>query len=253
MGVVINSAQLRVYLPADRAGRFDTHAFGRRRIVRASDDFVWEEPTKDDAFTTEWNGRAYACPRFPRLRMMEGVLAFRHANPGSALTSELAVRHAASELAAIRTTYPAARSYILTAPWHVPLRWFSAFDPSDRDLYEAPHGTSIRYRSLVSDAVERVAHTADVLEESGFDDHVVEDVADLERWLREFAGDAMVELDYHTVARLFPDAELAFDESGTDVVSSIAALEESDVEAAGVAYARVAARWAPVQALAYLN
>ena len=37
---------------------------------------------------------------------------------------------AAEQLEAIYSQ-PLARSYILTSAWHVPLRWFAAFDPAD--------------------------------------------------------------------------------------------------------------------------
>jgi hypothetical protein len=241
-------------MPAERVDRFDPHARSRRQIVRLSDEFMWQEPVTDDAYTARWRGASYVCPRYPRLRMLEGVLAFRSSHPGSALASEPAVRWAADELARIRHERPAARSYILTAPWHVPLRWFAAFDPSEREMYERPDGTvSIRYRTGVAEAAGRVERAVEILDDAGFGDGVVEDVRRLAHWLREFAGDGMLELDYDGVAELFPDGELAFDESAADVWSSLQALERLDYDEAGVSYAEVASRWAPAQALAYVN
>ncbi len=250
---MINSAQLRVYLPVDRIGRFDDHRRDGRRIVRSDDQFVWEEPTRDDAYTADWNGARYACLRYPRLRMLEGLLAFRNAYPGSSLTSDGAVRDAVQELAKIRSEAPTARSYILTAPWHVPLRWFICFDPSEREIYETPTGTSLRYRTLVADAITRVESGIAVLDGAGFDAPIIDDVRDLERWVREYSEDGMLELDYHTVSMLFPDGALAFDESAGEIKQSLDALERLDYEEAGEAYAEVASRWAPAQALAYVN
>ena len=214
---------------------------------------MWEGPTADDAYTADWDGVSYVCPRFPKLRMLEGVLSFRDDHPGSALASELAVRRATQELARIRSQEPTARSYILTAAWHVPLRWFVGFEPDQRMIYEAPHGTSIRYRTRLTDAITKVTAAIETLEDAGFDDNVVEDLADLERWLKEFSDSGMLELDYHTVARLFSDGSLAFDESVAEVRRSLDALGRLDYEEAGYAYADVAGRWAPAQALAYVN
>ncbi len=250
---MINTAQLRVYVPAERLPEFDLPETAAVRVVRADGEFMWDEPVTDDAYRTQWMGGLYVCPRFPRLRMMEGVLAFRHSHPGSALMSEPAVRRAARELAEIRARHPAARSYILTAPWHVPLRWFSAFVSEEREIRENREGPSVRYRTRVGIAVTRVARSVQVLTEAGFDDSVVEEIGDLVRWLREFSGDGMLELDYHSVARLFSDGDLALDESAAEVARSLDALESGDFEAAGEAYATVATRWAPMQALAYVN
>lgn len=253
MDPVIRSAQFRVYLPVERLGRFDPHRREGRAVVQVDDEFVWEEPTRDDAYTATWSGGTYVCPRYPRLRMLEGVLAFRSAHPASALMSELAVRNAAQELAQIRSDAPTARSYILTAPWHVPLRWFTAFDPAERELYETAAGTSIRYRTSTSDAITRIERAIEILDEAGFDASIVDEVQNLHRWVKEFAGDGMIELDYHTVAGLFPDAELAFDESAAEVARSLSALDRLDYDEANEAYAEVATRWAAAQALVYVN
>lgn len=232
---------------------FDSHRDSGRALVRVTDEFVWEGPTSDDAYTAEWMGSTYVCPRFPRLRMLEGVLSFRDDHPGSALASELAVRRASQELARIRSLLPTARSYILTAAWHVPLRWFVCFDPAQREFYESRAGRSIRYRTELADALPRVTRAIDILEEAGFEDSVVEDVADLERWLHDFSNTGMLELDYHTVASLFSDGSIVLDESAAEVHRSLDALSRLDYEAAGEAYAAVAGRWAPAQALAYVN
>jgi hypothetical protein len=250
---VIRSAQLRVYVPKQRVGAFPPHLDRARAVVRVSDEFVWEGPTSDDAYATTWDGIAYVCPRYPRLRMLEGVVAHRDAHPGSLLTSELAARRAAQEIDRIRASAPTARSYILTAPWHVPLRWFALFDPGARELLTTDAGPTIRYRNTLRDAIERIARAVEILEEAGFDEAVVEEAQDLERWLDGFSSLAMIELHYHSVARLFSDGDLAFDESCADVARSLAALERLDYEEAGRAYAEVAGRWAPAQALIYVN
>ena len=252
---MIRTAYLRVYLPRERASDWDPHVSRQAapNLVRADERFMWQEPTSNDAFTVEWNGRSYVCPRFPRLRMLEGVLAFSKAYPGAALIPTTAVRSAADELARLRSDAPRARSHILSSSWHVPLRWFAAFDSEDRDLYEAPFGLSLRYRGLLGAGVDRVERAVRILDEAGFDDPVISQVRDLERWLSEFSRDAMLELDYATAATLFADGDLALDESAADVGSSLAALAAGDFEQAGTHYAAVATRWAQAQALTYVN
>ena len=159
----------------------------------------------------------------------------------------------ADELAEIRDRSPRARAYILASPWHVPLRWFAAFRSSDREIYDLRDGISIRYRTSIGDAVDRVGWAARVLDDAGFSDPVVEQVRDLEQWIAEFPADAMIELDYATVAELFSDGEVTFDESAVEVRTSLEALERGEMDEAGEAYMSVAARWAQRQALTFSN
>ena len=249
---MINTAYLRAYTRRRSARDWLPHR-SHAVIVRADDRFVWQEPTTEDAFGVEWNGEAYLCPRFPRLRMLEGVLAFNRAYPGEALVPADAVRRAADELARLRNSEPAAQSHILSSPWHVPLRWFAAFDPDDRELYDAPFGLAVRYRTRLGAATDRIERAVRILEDAGFEEQLVSQVSDLERWLDRFDRDAMLELDYATVAALFSDGDLALDESAAEVGSSLAALAAGDYEQAGTYYAAVASRWAPAQSLTYVN
>lgn len=254
MPPVIRSSYLRVYIPADRIGSFAEHVVApETRIMRASRHFVWGEPTTEDAFRTRWNDARYICPRHPRLRMLEGVLAFSNAYPASMLIPERVVRNAARELSEMRSAFPEPRSYILTAPWHVPLRWFVPFDPDDRELYDTEGGPSVRYRTTVGLGRPRVARATGVLEEAGFDGAIVGQVRDLEQWLDGFPSDGLLELDYANVARLFSGADLALDDSVESVAASIEALAELDYERAGQAYAQAATRWAHAQALTFVN
>jgi hypothetical protein len=184
--------------------------------------------------------------------MLEGLLAFTTAFPNMPLLRDREISRYADELARLKSE-PGVRSYILSSPWHVPLRWFAAFRPAAREVYASGHGPAIRYRTTIAEAVDRVAWAVTVLDDAGFADGVVEQVRDLENWLREFSVDAMLELDYAGVASLFPESELVLDESATEVRKSLEALERGDYEEAGEFYMSVAARWAPVQALTFSN
>jgi hypothetical protein len=249
---MIKAAYLRVYLPAERFGAWRQHA-SQRNVVWANDHFVWQEETSEDAYTVEWDGRSYVCPRNARLRMLEGVIAFSNSYPGSSLISEQALNRAADRLERLRVSAPGTRSYILTSPWHVPLRWFAAFTPEERDLYEGEHGLSVRYRTLVGDAVDRVRSGVEAVSGAGFNDAVVEQVEELFQWLSGFSYDGLVELDYSEVAGLFSDGDLALDDSAEQVQKSLRALETGKLMDAGEAYASVASRWSQAQSLSYVN
>lgn len=251
---MIPAAYLRVYLPEDHAGAWPAHVTGATRsVIHASERFVWGEPTGDDAFIAEWKGRRYLCPRHPRLRMLEGALAFSNANPKSRLLPARTVEGIAEELERLRSRIPEARSHILTSPWHVPLRWFTPFRSEDREMYNAPDGHSVRYRATVGVGLPRVERAVDVVEQAGFDEGIVDQIRDLRNWMAEFAHAGLLELDYARVATLFSGADLALDDSAELVHGSLNALSDLDYERAGRYYGQVAERWAKAQALTYVN
>ncbi len=249
---MISTAYLRVFVTGDAAS---TEPYDEGSVddwvIRSDGRFLWDESLREDAFVTSWNGVSYVCPRNIRLRMVEGVLAFSGTYPKIPLVSEEERESLKRELAGLRSADR--RSHILASPWHVPLRWFGAFSPPERDLYDRPRGLGIRYRTGLGEAVDRVGWAVRVLDGAGFPAPVVDQVRDLERWLAEFPAGSMLELDYATVADHFADADLTFDESATDVRESLEALERGDGDASRTAYGRVAGRWASRQALTFAN
>lgn len=252
------AAYLRVYMPAERVGYYPEHlpAVDGGRVLTRGRFGVWDEAPSDDAFITEHQGRRYVCPRYPRLRMLEGLIAFRNTYPGltaSLLVPERMAEAAVRELERIHAG-GRVRSHILTSPWHVPLRWFAAFTPAERELVDlGGGGITIRYRTMQGDALQRLRRSLEVLEEAGFEDHVVDQVGDVIDWLEGFPPDSLVELDYDEVADLFPDGDLVIDESAAEVAVIIEALEEGDLERAGEAYAAAASRWAHAQSISHAN
>lgn len=249
---MISTAYLRVYVEADGVDEMPHAESGRGGAPISSDGrFIWDEPLLEDAFSTTWNGVGYVCPRNARLRMIEGALAFSATYPRIPLIDDDERDSFKAELAGLRSADR--RSHILTSPWHVPLRWFGAFNPTEREIYDRPYGLGIRYRTDLGEAVDRIDWAVRVLDGAGFSDPVIDQVRDLERWLAEFPAGSMLELDYGDVADHFPDGELAFDESAADVRESLEALERGDGETSRNAYARVAQRWASRQALTFAN
>jgi len=214
---------------------------------------MWTESMADDAIFTVWQGEQYACPRNLRLRMVEGILAFAKTYPALHVISEVERLSRVMELEDLRKTSAMSRGFILSSAWHVPLRWFSAFAPSERELYDSPTGPSIRYRTSIGEAVDRVHWGATVLANAGFPEQVVERVNVLERWLMEYSADSMVELDYAEVARVFSPADLVLDESAENVRNSLRALETGDGDASRHDYETVASRWFTAQSFTFSN
>jgi hypothetical protein len=215
--------------------------------------YIWEEPLTSDGFYTVWNTAQYVCPRNVRVRMIEGILAFARTYPVMPTITESQRDEYMIELNRLRRDSPHSKSHILSSAWHVPLRWFTAFRTSERDLYEDSNGPSIRYRATVGDAIDRVRWAGTVLDNAGFAEQVVDRVHDLERWLAGFTADSLVELDYGAVSASFPEGDLVFDESAGDIRTSLLALEADDFDASREAYERVARRWATPQSYTYSN
>ena len=134
---MIKTAYFRAYLPATRVGALPSarEKDGERPVMHDG-TFIWTESTADDAFYTVWQGEQYACPRNTRIRMIEGALAFMRTYPSMYLVSEVERLQLVAELSELRNATSLSRSYILSSPWHIPLRWFSAFAPVEREMYE---------------------------------------------------------------------------------------------------------------------
>lgn len=251
---MIAAAYLRVYVRNDRLPSREWAVTPvANNIPVITDHFLWTESTTNDVLTVEWEGDTYLCPRFARLRMLEGAVAFDKTYPGGRLIPELAVENVKDELTSIRSTIPGAKSHILTSPWFVPLRWFAGFTPDDRSIYQTNGSMSVRYRAPMASVVRRVDRAVRALDGARFGPGALVPLRDLARWLGGFTEDAVVELDYARVAQLFSDADLALDDSSALVSQSIAALESGDFATAGLRYREVATRWAPGQARAFVN
>lgn len=256
MHPMIPTAALRVYVSARTLpGRVAAVDPASVRLQEGAYGLL-AESMEEDVLVADWKGTRFACPRFPRLRVLEGVLAFHSAYSeigGDLIVPERVALQAAEELEKLRRSQPFARSHILTAPWHVPVRWFVIFDGSERELVHREGGTSIRYRTSLVQATDRVASALDTLRGVGMEDMVVDELDDLRSWLEDFPATAMVELDYGDVAGLFSDADLVFDETAADIRASLEALDMDDLKLAGDHYGRAINRWAPLMAVGHSN
>lgn len=213
------------------------------------------EPAMDDQRVLEWEGRQVVCPSNLRLRVLESTVAFANAfrGIGAGLIPEDAARLADRELRSYHRANPTHRSHVLTSPWHVPVRWFTVFDPAEREVYQGPAGARVRFRTGIEQAQTRTARALEVLESLGAFQAPAEELGQLIDWLEPFGDGSMIELDYDEVSDLFEPGEIVLDDSCELVQQSLEALESGDMMRAGECYGRVVARWAPAFSVTFSN
>ena len=205
----------------------------------------------EGAFVRKSCGIVMVCPWRTRLRMLAGLIAFRGSVPeqvAEAFVTEDEARLASVALEAIGDQYPDVRSYISHANWHVPLRWFTAFDESERILTEDSNGLRIRYETPLVSARSRLERALEILETSWVDDAVTAALREVAEWLEDFSDEGLLELDYGSVARMFSDDELVEDRTAAEVWSCLEALEGGDVVRAGEVFAALNESWAGLRA-----
>lgn len=229
----------------------------RRWLIAAAlpDDQSLAAPS-EGAFVREVDGVTLICPWRTRLRMLAGLLAFRNSVPeevADAFVPEAQARRAAHELAVLGDERPEVRSHILHANWHVPLRWFAAFEDAERILTEDKDGLRIRYETQLSVAKARLARCVSVLEESWIDETVTVAVRELVEWLDGFTSEGIIELDYASVASTFTDEDLLEDRSAGEVAACLDALESGDLIRAGRLFTGLTERWTEVRASEVVN
>ncbi len=247
---MIKTAYLRVYLPDEVVVDEESAPDGVERIIGGFG--LLSEPG-DGGWTTVWEGRTYRCPRYLKLRVLEGTLAFANAFRSAigGIVPEPVVKRADQELQSYHRENPAARSHVLTSPWHVPARWFVAFAPDEADVYETAGSRRLRFRTYARLATARVAAAAEALQSVGMAPPIVDEIDSLRAWLAGFDEEALVELDYDNVSDLFDPDDLVFDDSVEQMALSVERLQAGDLLGAGEHYGRVVARWAGAFALTF--
>ncbi len=247
-GPVTKSAYLRVYAP-DIQGSDDPVPGFVSKFALVSEDAGGGE------LVAQWGGAKVTCPSHLRLRVLESTVAFANAYQGldSGLVPEDVASAADRALRDYHLEHPSHRSHVLTSPWHVPVRWFVAFDPAEREVYEGPNGPRLRYRTALEDARSRVGRGHQILHKLEMFPGPAEELAQLVEWLGPFDNGSMVELDYAGVSELFEPSELVFDDSCEVVSESLQALADGDMLRAGEMYGKVVTRWAPAFSVTFSN
>ena len=251
---MIKTAYLRVYLPENAPAVRGLPV--ATRVMRAPTENTFGLTTElpgEDAFVAEWRGRVYRCPRTPRVRMLEGLLALRAASSqlgAVSLVTDPQAREAKHELAEIQAL-GRGTAHILTSAWHVPLRWFALFTPDSRDLID--HPLRIRYREILGEGLARLDRAISILDDAEIPEAIVDEVRGLRVWVAEFPSDAMIELDYGSVASSFDATDLVLDDSAGDLWAALEGLATDDWETAGERYGDLVSRWAIPMAVSYSN
>jgi hypothetical protein len=252
---VIKTAQLRVYEPMGTSTEVTIEPALSVKVPPRQGRFGIEgESMEDDALITEWRGKEYVCPRTPTLRMLEGVLAVRRAYGqmgGGAIVPEEVARDARRELDALQEEHPEYRSHILTSAWHVPMRWFVPFHPPAKELIRVDGFVTVRYRTALPAALERLDRAIEILSRTEIPDTMVTEIDELLTWLEPFDPMTMLELDYGDVGLLFSAADLALDDSVSEVWNALEALSNDQWELAGDHYGQLVYRWTAAMAVSY--
>ena len=248
MRPMTKAAYMRVYSPEVEPSEEPVPGFVRTYGLLS-------ESEAESSWVVEWDGRRLVCPRNLRLRVLESTVAFANAfqGLGVGLVPEEAAVAADDELRAYHRAHPEHRSHVLTSAWHVPVRWFTAFDPGQKQIYESPSGMRIRFRSDIDESRRRVDRAYRILEQLGVFPGPTEELGQLGEWLDPFPSTSMVELDYADVAELFDPDDLVFDDSCELIQESIDAIEGGDMMKAGENYGRVVSRWAPAFSVTFSN
>ena len=269
---MIRTSYLRVYQPVDAFSPEERSQWledsaplhhgrdalaSKRWLIRASlpAESLFGSPA-GGAFVRRTDEAVLVCPWRTNLRMLAGLLAFRNSVPdeiAEAFVPEAEARRAAHELASLGEQHPEIRSHILHANWHVPLRWFVAFEDAERILTEDKDGLRVRYETSLTAATQRLARGVAILEATWIDDAVIGAVRELHEWLEDFATDGILELDYGTVAGMFSDDELVEDRSAGEVSNCLAALEGEDLMKAGRIFSVLTDRWTEARAKEVVN
>lgn len=264
------SAYLRAYeppsaFPSEEADRWLSQGVAARE---ADDAQRWllltGLPSQDETAPAEGaivvkggDGGVLICPRRTRLRMLAGLIAFRNSLPdevAEAFVPEEEARRAARELANLGDAQPKLRSHILHANWHVPLRWFTAFDDSERVLTEDHDGLRVRYETTIAAAKIRLSRAIGILEDAGIgEDGVIDAVRELGEWVQDFEDDGMLELDYGSVASMFEPDDLVEDRCSKLVWECLEALDVGDMERAAKIFEQLSERWGAARAREVVN
>lgn len=238
---MIDVAYLRVYRPAGEVSL--PVAVAPPRAPTLGEAVLTSESQLADAWEVTWGGIQWRCPRAPRRRMLESVVAYQQATEryGVGMIDRSVAEAARRELLHIRTGV-ASPAPVLAAAWHPPLRWFLAFVPDD--LAEP-----CILRASLGDAQDRVEERMVTMENLGVPTPIVDELIDMTEWMDSFDRDSMLELDYTQVIRHIDPVEAALDDTPGDMHRSALALEEGDLDTALSHYVLALTRWAPAQAI----
>lgn len=205
----------------------------------------------EHAYLRKEGGIWLVCPWRVRMRVLAGLLTFRSTLPAE--VAEVFVPRgeagrAASELRKLREEHPGIQCNITAAAWHVPLRWFVAFDDAERRLLRERGRRRLTYETDLGSARTRVQRGLEILREARMGPGVVGRVAELAAWIELFPAECLVELDYGTVGNLMSGDDVANDRSAGEIWACLESLEIGDFEESRRRYMELASWWGRIRA-----
>jgi hypothetical protein len=207
-----------------------------------------------EAFVLEAGGAVHVCPVQARLRSWMALGQFRDGLPETllhAFVPPASLQRAEADHATWDRSTTHVPLRILTATWSVPIHWFVAFTPADREV--RLDTVEVVLRTRMSAARRRVGRSLRTLRRSVGEITYVDDLEDVARWLEDFHPRSWLELDYGGLARILGPEGLALDHSVEEVAEALDALADGDEGTAATAYGLVVDRWARVRALEHAN
>ncbi|MHC6175157.1 hypothetical protein [Glutamicibacter sp. X7] len=127
-----------------------------------------------------------------------------------------------------------------TATWGIPLSWFALFREDDHTevVHEQDRLYTVRVHVPFAQAVERLSWAIETMVEHAPQAPLFEELGALGSWLESFDDESVIELDYGSLAEIiWPD------DSASDLLHGLQALEDADPTMAAAAYRRLSNRW----------
>lgn len=237
------------------AGVTVSQALDAEHQVAAARLLTGRGPMQEDAaLVRRVNGAVHVCPLQLELRAAAALRELRLTVPDevvAAFVPDPGVRDTLDVLGASGRT-----PHILERAWIVPLHWFVLFEADERHYVDPPEGRGARltYLTVAGLAAERIERAIDIVEatlEDGED--ILADLADVAVWVDGFSDAAVLELDYGTVAGLFPWQELEQDRTCHEIWAALDGLRDGDIMAAAAYYGVARSRWGGLREKQYTS
>jgi hypothetical protein len=262
---VVPSARLRVYQPLD-AFQAEEQAHWERFLLagapRPLHRIYRDRPSRDGTGFLELaggegadvrvvDGTTYVSPWRTRVRVLESLLAIRGSGSvpfegAEGLVTDQRIRRTGRELSRLRRRHPEAIPFVQESPWHVPVRWFLLFEDDERGLRERGGRFRLTYMTTVRRAKRRAERAIPTLQRTELSS-VAELIAGLHRWLTNFEGRSLLELDYAGLCDLMTWDELDDDHSARELQEAMGALSSEEFPRSADLYQAVLSRSAELR------